>query len=446
MKEGGLSRQLGVGTAVALVISQVIGIGIFLVPAGMAKSVGSPAWLFAIWAAVGLMTLAGALCYGELAARFPTSGGTYVYLREAFGDGLAFLYGWMVLLVLDPGLTALFGVGLASYISFIFPMGPGGQQIFAVAAVLAIGGITILGTRLGAGFLKALTVLKIGTLAFIIFYGFLSGAGDWSNFTPFFAVPDDKFGAIAAGVVGAFFAFAGWWEVTRIVGEVKEPERNAPTILVLGVLALSLIYIATSAVFMYLVPAASVTNDEAFAALAGEALFGPAGGMVFAAAVSVSVIGTLFAYIIASPRVYFAMARDGLFFEAVGRPHPRFGTPHLATIIQIGLASLLILSGTFEQILSYFFFIVILFVAVAVAGIFRLRAGGEHSGYHAPLYPFTPIVFLVLAAVVLFFVGMRSPVETLIGAAVVLAGIPVYHLVFKPRKHSHYGMDKNDQV
>src|SRR5690606_35720786 len=439
-------RQLGVGTAVALVISQVIGIGIFLVPAGMAKSVGSPAWLFAIWAAVGLMTLAGALCYGELAARFPASGGTYVYLREAFGDGLACLYGWMVLLVLDPGLTALFGVGLASYISFIFPMGPVGQQIFALAAVVVIGGITILGTRLGAGFLKALTVLKIGTLAFIIIFGFLSGVGDWGNFEPFFAAPPDMFGALADGVVGAFFAFAGWWEVTRIVGEVREPERNAPKILLLGVLALSVIYVATSAVFMYLVPAESVTNDEAFAALAGEALFGPAGGMVFAAAVSVSVIGTLFAYIIASPRAYYAMAGDGVFVAAVGRPHPGVGTPHLATMIQVGLASLLILSGTCDQMLSYFFFVGIVFAGIAVAGMFRLRRRGEHSGYHAPLYPFTPIVFLLMTAVVLFFVGMRSPVETLIGAAVVLAGIPVYHLVFKPRKHSLYGMDKNDQA
>jgi APA family basic amino acid/polyamine antiporter len=430
---GNLSRQLGVGTAVALIISQVIGIGIFLVPAGMAKSVGSPAWLFGIWAAVGLMTLAGALCYGELAARFPASGGTYVYLREAFGDRIAFLYGWMVLLVLDPGLTALFGVGLAAYVSFIVPMTPVWQQVFAVAAVVAIGVVSILGTRLGGGFVKVLTVLKIGTLAFIILYGFLSGAGDWRNFQPFFAVPADMLGAIAAGVVGAFFAFAGWWEVTRIVGEVRDPERNAPKILVIGVLALSFIYIATSAVFMYLVPAASVTNDEAFAALAGQALFGPAGGVAFAAAVAVSVIGTLFAYIIASPRVYFAMARDGLFFRSVGEPHPRFGTPHRATLIQVGLASLLIISGTFDQILSYFFFNVILFVALAVAGLFVFRGRGDYAGYRAPLFPLTPAVFLVMAAIVLFFVGMQNPVETLIGAVVVLAGIPVYHLVFKPR-------------
>lgn len=427
-----LKRQFGVWTAIALIVGQVIGVGIFLRPAGMAKSVGSPFWLLVVWLLMGAMTLSGALCYGELAARYPQAGGTYVYLREAFGKLLAFLYGWMVLLVLDPGLTALFGVGAADYAAYLIPLSPVGKQIAAIVIIIVIGLINIIGARIGAGFLKALTVLKVTTLLFIIIYGFAGGFGNFSNFVPFFAEPVDLFGAMAFGIVGAFFAFAGWWEVTRIAGEIRDPERNVPRALTVGVLVITTIYILTSAVFMYLVPLGSVTSDETFAAQAGEALFGPLGGQIFSLIVVTSIVGTLFAYFIASPRVYFAMAKDGLFFEAFGKLHPRFGTPHHATLIQIAIACLLVLSGSFNEILAYFFFIVVLFVAITVFGLFRLRRR-PFEGYRTPLFPFTPIFFLTVTAIVLFFVAMQNPTNTAIGAIVVLLGIPVYHLMFRAK-------------
>lgn len=436
-----LERKFGLWTAVAVIIGQVIGVGIFLVPAGMAKSVGSPAWLFGIWSMVGLMTLCGALCYAELASRFPEAGGSYVYLREAYGKGAAFLYGWMVLLVLDPGLTAIFGVGFASYASFVLDLTNTGQTLIAIVTVLLVGILTICGTSIGAGFLRILTVAKVGMLIFIVLFGVLSGSGNWVNLTPFFSTPADIFGALAGGFVGAFFAFAGWWEVTRMTGEIDEPERNVPKTLVIGIVALSVIYILTSAVFMYLVPTASVENDEAFAALAGQAMFGPIGGKIFAAVVCVSVIGTLFAYLLVSPRVYYAMAKDGLFFRKVGELHPRFGTPYLAIAIQMVLASVLIFTGGFNEILGYFFFVVILAIGFAVAGLHRLRSLGA-SGYQTPLYPIPLLIYLVLTVIVLFFVGMRNPLQTVVGLVVVSAGIPVYHLLFKHR----YGVDKNDQI
>lgn len=424
-----------------MIIGQVIGVGIFLVPAGMAKAVGSPAWLFAIWLIVGVMTLCGALCYAEMAARYPEAGGSYVYLREAFGRGTAFVYGWMVLLVLDPGLTAIFGVGFASYASFLFDLPAGAAPFVGLAAILTIGGITILGTRLGAGFLKALTLVKIVTLAFIVVFGFGSGKGQLANLQPFFSMPSDVVGALAGGFVGAFFAFAGWWEVTRIAGEIEEPERNIPRILSFGVTGLTVIYIMTSAVFMYLVPAASVANDEAFAALAGQALFGEIGGSVFSAVVMISVAGTLFAYLLASPRVYVAMANDGLFFRYFGEVSQRFGTPLRATLIQVGLACLLVLSGSFNEILAYFFFVVILFVGVAIAGLFRIRRA-SFAGYQTPLFPIPALIYLVLTFVVLVFVGMQNPLRSVIGIGVVSLGVPVYHFVFKGK----YGLDKDDQV
>lgn len=430
-----LKRQFGIWTATALIVGQVIAVGIFLTPAGMAKSVGSPFWLLVIWIVMGAMTLSGALCYGELAARFPEAGGSYVYLREIYGRLSAFLYGWMVLLVLDPGLTAIFGVGLASYAGFLVELSPFGKQILAISIVVVVGLINILGARIGANFLKVLTVLKIGTLAFIILYGFIGGFGDWRNFQPFFAVPPDIFGAFAGGIVGAFFAFAGWWEVTRIAGEIENPQKNLPTALIVGVVVITIIYILTSAVFFYLVPVAAVTNDETFAAQAGEALFGRIGGIVFAAIVIVSVLGTLVAYLMVSPRVYYAMAKDELFFKSFGEPHPRFNTPHRATIIQIVLASLLILAGNFEQILSYFFFVVVLFIALVVAGIFKIHRK-EFDGYKTILYPVAPLFFLGVTALVLLLIAMRNPVQSFAGAAVVLLGVPVYYLFFKSNPKS----------
>jgi APA family basic amino acid/polyamine antiporter len=430
-----LKRQFGLWTAIALIIGQVIAVGIFLTPAGMAKSVGSPFWLLAIWILIGLMTLSGALCYGEFAARFPEAGGSYVYLREIYGKMAAFLYGWMVLLVLDPGLTAIFGVGLASYAGYLTELSPIGKQILAISVIAIVGLINILGAKIGANFLKVLTVLKIGTLLFIILYGFLGGFGNWNNFQPFFAVPSDVFGAFAGGVVGAFFAFAGWWEVTRIAGEIENPEINLPKALTIGVIAITLIYILTSAVFFYLVPVAAVTNDETFAAQAGEALFGKIGGIVFASIVIISVLGTLFAYLMVSPRVYYAMAKDDLFFKSFGEPHPRFGTPHRAIIIQVLLASILILLGNFEQILSYFFFVVVLFIVLVAAGLFKIHKR-EFSGYKTIFYPFTPLFFLTITVLVLLMIAMRNPHQSFFGASVVLLGIPVYYLFFRTNPKS----------
>jgi len=427
-----LKRQFGLWTAVSVIVGQVIAVGIFLVPAGMAKSVGSPFWLLLVWLLLGLHTLAGAMCYAELAARFPEAGGTYVYLREGYGRLAAFLYGWMVLLVLDPGLTAVFGVGTAAYTSYLVPLSSVGKQIVAIGVIVVIGVINILGARLGMGFLKALTALKVGALVFIIFYGFGGKFGDVGNFTPFFGRPPDIFGALAGGIVGAFFAFAGWWEMTRVAGEIKDPKTNIPKALVIGVLILTAVYVLTSAVFMYLVPVASVTDDQTFAAQAGEALFGRSGGYIFSAVVIVSLLGTLFAYMMVSPRVYFAMAQDGLFFSTFGKLHPRFGTPHYATYIQIVIAGLLVLSGTFDQIVSYFFFITVVFIALSVAGLFRIRKRA-FDGYHTPLFPLLPLFFLGLTAVVLFFVALQRPVNAVAGVVVVLVGMPVYYLFFRSK-------------
>ncbi|HYJ47170.1 MAG TPA: amino acid permease, partial [Pyrinomonadaceae bacterium] len=360
-----LKRQLGLGAAVSLVVGEVVAVGIFLTPAGMAKALASPMWLLIVWVVMGLMALCGALCYGELAARFPQAGGSYVYLREAYGPRVAFLYGWMLLLVLDPGLTAALAVGLSKYASFIIPLSPGGMKALGIGMILLTALVNILGVRLGAGIMQGLTFLKLGFLAFIALWGFGRGLGSWSNFTPFAAQPALPFAAaLATGLIGAFFAFGGWWDVGKLAGEVREPEKVLPRVFAYGVLIVTAVYIITSAVFMYLVPVGSVTSDETFAAQAGEVLFGGVGAQVFSAIVALSVLGSLAAFMMGAPRVYYAMARDRLFFKAVSEVNQRFDTPARAILLQAVLASLLVAAGSFSEIVAYFFFVTIVFIAM----------------------------------------------------------------------------------
>lgn len=433
-----LKRQIGLRTAAALVVGEVIAVGIFLTPAGMAKQLGSPMWLLIVWLVMGAMTLAGALCYGELAARYPEAGGGYVYLREAYGPQVAFMYGWMAFLVMDPGLTAALAVGLATYAGYMINLSPLATKLLAIATIVVVALINIRGVRLGAWFVRAMMFLKLGLLAFVILWALVFQLGDWSNFTPFVARHPNSptlIGALAGGLIGAFFSFAGWWDLGKLAGEVKDPSRSLPKALALGVVVVMLVYIVTSFVFVYLVPLEQVTSGETFAAQAGEVLFGRAGGLIFSAIVVVAVLGSLAAVVMSAPRVYFAMARDGLFIPAVAAIHPRFGTPALATALQASLASVLVAIGTFNDIISYFVFVVIVFVALTVFALFKFRRRSEDVGFLTPGYPVTPIIFLAMIGVLLVLMGGSNPKQAALGVAVVSLGWPVYQLLFRRRSN-----------
>ncbi|HEU4597051.1 MAG TPA: amino acid permease, partial [Pyrinomonadaceae bacterium] len=278
-------------------------------------------------------------------------------------------------------------------------------------------------------------------LLFVLAWGFAFQLGDWSNFAPFVAQREGSAPlavALAGGMVAAFFSFAGWWEVSKLAGEVREPARTLPRALAYGVLAVTLIYILTSAAFVYLVPAERVTSGETFAAQAGEALFGRAGGSVFASVVVVAVLGSLAGLVMAAPRVYYAMARDRIFFESVARLHPRFGTPARAIMIQAALASALVLAGNFDKIVAYFIFVVVLFLALTVAALFRFRRAerAARPEYLTPGYPLTPVIFLALVALLLVLLGGNNPWQAVLGLGVTALGLPVYYLIFRGRDDS----------
>jgi basic amino acid/polyamine antiporter, APA family len=429
----GLRRELGLASTTSAVIGGVIAVGIFLTPAGMAKALGSPMWLLLVWLVIGAMTLSGALCFGELAGRFPSAGGAYIYLKECYGRRIAFLFGWMCLLVMDPAITASLATGLAGYFAYIVPLPPLLMKFVGVAAIWALCLMNIFSIRMSAGFLRWTTWLKLGLLGFLTVCAFAFRLGSWSNFVPFVAQRPGSLPlapALAVGVVSAFFSFGGWWDVSKIAGEVRDPGRTLPRALLLGLLAVTTVYVVVSATFVYLVPLEKGTSDQTFVAQAGEVLFGPTGGVIFAAIVIICLVGSLSALIIFAPRVYYAMANDGLFLKAVARTHPRYGTPANAIAIQGSIASLLILVGNFEQIISYAIFIVVFFLGLTVAGLFILRKRkADKSVVLTPGYPVTPLIFLLLVATMLFLVAGRNPREAVLGVVVVLAGLPVYEIL-----------------
>ncbi|MGH9388593.1 MAG: APC family permease, partial [Vicinamibacteria bacterium] len=396
-----------------------------LTPGELVRALGSPGLVFLMWLVTGFMAFAGALAYGELAARFPAAGGPYVYLREAYGRRVAFLYGWKCLLVMDPGLTAAIATGLSGYVTYLVPLSTGNQKTVAVSSILALAGLTALGTRLAAGTLVALTVAKIAVLLALVGFGLLSGVGDAAHLFPLFRRPpgsEPLLGALAGGFVSAFFSFGGWWEASKIAGEVRNPTRNLPLAFALGVALTTLLYVSISAVFLVVVPFEEAASGSAFAAVLGERLFGPAGGRILTLIVLVAGVGSLAAFLLAAPRLYLALAEDGLFPRRLARRHPSLGTPVLAIALQAVLASLLVIVGTFGEIVVYFMFATVAFIALSVAALWFVpeRTAG------VPLARLGGAVFVALAAVLLVVLLLGRPVPALSGVAVVALGAVVY--------------------
>ena len=413
-------------------VGGTVGVGIFLTPAGMARSLASPALVLLVWAFMGTAAVCGALSFGGLAARYPEAGGAYVYLREAWGPRVAFLYGWKCLLVMDPGLTAALATGLGAYAAAALPgLAPKAVALVAIATVAAA---NCLGVRLATTLGHALAVAKIALLLGLVAWGFGSGAGDASHFVPFFErrpgappfVP-----ALAGALVLAFFSFGGWWEAAKLAGEVRDPRRALPRALALGVGAVTLLYASTSAVFLYLVPIGREGSPETFAAQAGAALFGPSGARVLSGLVALFVLGTLFAFMTFAPRLYYAMARDGAAPAFAGRLGPRTGAPVAAIAVQAALAATLAVLGTFETIVAYFVFVTVAFLALTVAGLYRLAPAGPAA--RVPGWPTTPLVFLAMLLAMLALLGAGSPLQAALGVVVVVAGAPVYRVVAASR-------------
>ncbi|HET9212536.1 MAG TPA: amino acid permease [Thermoanaerobaculia bacterium] len=426
-------RQLGLAAAISAVTGESIALGIFLTPATMAKSLGSPLLLGLVWCAMGLMTVCGALCYSELAVRYPETGGTYVYLRQGYGERMAFLFGWMSAAVLDPGLAAALAVGATSYIGTLAPLGRLGMALFPVFLLLGLAAINLLGTRLSGGVMATANFFKLAVLVAIVGWAAASGRGSLGNLLPLAARRAGSgplFPAVAGAAVSAFFSFGGWWDVAKLGGEIREPERNLPRALTAGVLLVTATYLLVSFSFLYIVPLERVVSNTAFVAQLGSALFGGAGGRVLSVCVLVAVLSGLTALTLSAPRVYYAMARDGVFFPLFGRLHPRFGTPVWAILLQTGIALLLLGWGAFGRLLSYFIFSAVLFLGISVAALFRLERPMERWWY-----PAAPLLYLAGSLAIAALILVQDPWPALLGVAIVLSG-ELLRRLFLPRSNA----------
>jgi basic amino acid/polyamine antiporter, APA family len=426
---------MGVWAATAVVTGEAISLGIFLTPATMAKSLGSPALLGMVWCGMAVMTLAGALCFTELAVRNPHDGGEYVYLRRGFGRRVAFLYGWMAAMVMYPGVAAALCVGTMPYLQALFPI-PHRLVLFLPAVILlGLGAVNYLGTRLSSAVMTTLNWLKVPVLIALVIWAFASGHATVANLMPLVerrAGSDPLNGAIAGAGISAFFTFGGWWEAGKIAGEVRNPSRTLPIAFTGGVLLVTALYVLVSLAFVAVVPMQQIESNTAFVAQFGQALFGSAGGRVLSACVVLSVLGGLMVMSMAVPRVTYALARGESDhnasgpLEAFAQLHPRFGTPANGVLLQTGMALLVLFLGAFDRILAFIIFSAVVFLALTAATLFRVITPVKRWWY-----PIAPIVFISGAGVLAMMLLLNGVGPSLLGAAVVLAGLPVRWLLSK---------------
>jgi basic amino acid/polyamine antiporter, APA family len=420
-------RQFGLAATVAIVVGESIALGIFLTPATMAKSLGSPLLLALVWLGMALMAMSGALCYSELAIRFPESGGEYVYLRAGYGNRIAFLYGWMSSIVMYPGVAAALAVGATAYVAQVLPLSANALAFVPATILCLFGVINFLGTKLSGTLMTASNILKILILFSLVAWAVVSGHAHMSNLlslTERRPGSDPLIPAIAGAIVSAFFSFGGWWEASKIAGEVHNPRRTLPLAFLGGVAVVTLIYLLISAAFLAVLPIDRLTSNTAFVAQFGEVLFGASGAKVLSVCVLVCVFGGIAALTMASPRVTYAMAQTGAFFPSFGKLHPRFGTPANAILLQTFLSLAVLLLGAFDRMLAYIIFSAVLFLALAASTLFRMR-----SPVRGWCFPVAPIVFIALCLVVGLLILMHNPLPALIGIGIVLCGLPLHQFL-----------------
>jgi APA family basic amino acid/polyamine antiporter len=448
----GLIRAIGLGSAILLVVGNVIGSGIFLTSGGMAALIPSPSLLLLAWVLGGVLAIAGGLTYAEMGAMYPRSGGVYVYLREAYGPLPAFLYGWASMLVVCSGSTAAVAVGFAEYLSYFLPVLSTSHMVFSVAApwgpfsisagqlvaaasIAVLGAINYVGVRSGNLVNVVLTLAKVAGLAAIPIMALVAGTVQ-PSYTP--VVPPDLVRPLASfgiAMIAVLWTYESWYYVTYAAGEIKDPRRNVPRALVIGVLVLIAIYVTVNVGYLYALTIDQMKGVTRIAELAATTLMGPAGASFIALTVVISTFGCNAAGLLGGSRVLFAMARDGVFLPSAGSVHEKYRTPHVAITAVTVWSMVLTLSGTYEQLFTYVMFASILFSVAAGVALFVLRRSRpEHPRpYRAWGYPVVPALFVLGSAAFVLNTLMERPVESIAGLGLVATGVPVYWLYSKRR-------------
>jgi len=447
----GFVKGLGLVDATTLVMGSMIGSGIFIVSSDVARQVKSPGLLILCWAIGAVLTIIAALSYGELAAAMPHAGGQYIYLREAFGPLWGFLYGWTLFLVIQTGTIAAVAVAFAKYAGIFFPsvsasnylvgsgrLGVSTQQLLAIAVILLLTFVNTLGIRTGALIQNVFTFAKVASLLGLVGLGFLLGRNPSAiaaNFHDFWRNSSWSWGTLAlvgTAMVGPLFSADAWNNVTFTAGEVRNPKSNLPLSLGVGCGIVSLLYVACNFVYLSVLtlPQIQTAPEDRVATAVVSAMFGPIATSLMAIAIMISTFGCSNGMILSGARVYYTMARHGLFFKRAGRLDPQRHTPVFALAVQGVWTALLTLSGQYNDLLDYVIFAVLLFYILTIAGLFRLRHTQPdlERPYRAIGYPFLPAFYIAAATLIEFFLLVNKPTFTVRGLILVLLGVPVYFL------------------
>jgi len=453
-QDRGLIKGLGLLDATTLVMGSMIGSGVFIVAADISRQVQSPGLMIVTWVVTAILTLTAALSYGELAAAMPQAGGQYVYLREAFGPLSGFLYGWTLFLVIQTGTLAAVAVAFAKFAGVFFPWIStenrllwtfNTQQLVAIVLIVFLTAVNTRGIRAGAVVQNVFTFAKTGALLGLIGLAFLAGRNPQAlerNFSDFWQNADWSFYTIrlvGVAMVGALFSSDAWNNVTFTAGEVRNPKRNLPLSLALGVLLVSILYLACNFAYLAVLPLEAIQSapEDRVATAAASVILGPVAVQVMAAAIMVSTFGCLNGMILAGARVYYAMALDGLFFRQVGVLDPKRHTPVRSLAVQCVWACLLTLTGRYGDLLDYVIFAVLLFYMLTIAGLVVLRRTRPEMErpYRAIGYPALPALYIAAAGLIEVLLLLYKPAYTWPGLIIVLLGIPVY-FAWRKRKVS----------
>ena len=425
-----LKRELGLFDATMINVGTTIATAIFIVPAEIAAAVPGSALMVLVWIAGGAISLLGALSVAELGAAYPEAGGQYAYLREAYSPMWGFLYGWTALLVINPASIAAIAVGFARYFGHFVPLSEAWIRITAVLSVFALTWLNCLGVRLGATTQNILTTLKIGALLLLIITAFVLPGGSVENFKPWW--PQGSFGQLigpfGVAMVAVLWAYDGWIETTYVGSEIKDPGRILPQSIILATLIVIVLYVLSSIAYSYVLSPSHMATSTLVASDAVQRTLGPSGASLVAAAILISALGANNGIILTAARIPYAMARQGLFFRAQGYVHPRFATPTVALITQAIISAILAASGTYDALFTYVVFAEFLFYALSSGAVLRLRrrAPDLPRPYRTWGYPWTPIVFIVCAALLVGNTIWNKPKESAIGAGLILVGLPAY--------------------
>lgn len=430
-----LRRVIGFTGGTALIVGITIGSGIFRTPPTIAGLVPNPLVIMGLWTAFGLISICGALALAELSSMLPDAGGAYVFLRQAYGDAPAFVFGWLFVLVTTPTAVAALATVFAEFLLNVLgaPARTSTIQMIAIAGIIALTGANVLGARIGAAVSEVTTLVKVAALAAIILGAFLLGHGSLSHFTGASSVQS---GGLARAVASVIWAYDGWIAVSMIAGEVVAPERLMKRIIITGMLVIATLYVGANLAYLYMMPVDVMAQQkEAIARTVMTAIAGPAAGVLIMLAIMTSVLGALNGNLLAKPRVAYAMARDGLIFPFLGRIHPRWSTPWVAVSIvgAVAIGMVLVLRD-FDALTTYFVVVewAALIFAVGAVVVLRGKMPQTPRPFRTPAYPAVPLLFVVgtligLSAIVWgqLKVGNYSPIYGLLIAA---AGFPVHHL------------------